>query len=165
VTTYVFCNQCGHRNPPESVFCSACGSTLDLPADHTITLAKVDPLLDAPGPDDDVLVEFDASMRGIGVLVVRSGAQAGDRFVLASSLTRLGRHPESEISLDDITVSRRHADIERLADGTYEVRDAGSLNGTYVNQQRIDRVSLVHGDELQVGKFRLVFFDTPRQDM
>jgi hypothetical protein len=163
--SYVFCNRCGHRNPPESAFCSACGGTLDLPTDHTITLAKVDPLLDAPGPDDDVIVELDLSSTGIGVLVVRAGAQAGDRFVLASPLTRLGRHPDSEISLDDITVSRRHAEIQRLGDGGYEVRDAGSLNGTYVNQQRIDAVRLEHGDEVQVGKFRLVFFDTPRQDV
>jgi hypothetical protein len=162
---YVFCNQCGHRNPPESVFCSACGSTLDLSTDHTITLAKVDPLLDAPGPDDDVQVSLDPATLGVGVLVVRSGAQAGDKFVLASALTRLGRHPDSEISLDDITVSRRHAEIERLGTGRYEVRDAGSLNGTYVNQQRIDRVPLTHGDEVQVGKFRLVFFDQPRQDV
>jgi hypothetical protein len=163
--SYVFCNRCGHRNTPESAFCSACGGTLDLPTDHTITLAKVDPLLDAPGPDDDVIVELDLSSTGIGVLVVRAGAQAGDRFVLASPLTRLGRHPDSEISLDDITVSRRHAEIQRLGDGGYEVRDAGSLNGTYVNQQRIDAVRLEHGDEVQVGKFRLVFFDTPRQDV
>ena len=161
---YVFCNRCGHRNPPESAFCSACGSTLDLPADHTVTLAKLDPLLDAPGPDDDVIVEFDTHP-GVGELVVRAGTQAGDRFVLAATVTRLGRHPDSEISLDDITVSRRHAEIHRLPDGHYEVRDAGSLNGTYVNQQRIDRVRLEHGDEVQVGKFRLLFFDRPRQDV
>lgn len=162
---YVFCNRCGHRNPPGSAFCSACGSTLDLPADHTVTLANVDPGLDAPGPDDDAVVEFDMAATGIGVLVVRSGPQAGDRFSLAARVTRLGRHPDSEISLDDITVSRRHAEVERGADGHYEVRDAGSLNGTYVNQQRIERATLAHGDELQVGKFRLVFFDQPRQDV
>jgi pSer/pThr/pTyr-binding forkhead associated (FHA) protein len=79
---------------------------------------------------------------------------------LGGVLTRLGRHPESEISLDDITVSRRHAEITRV--GTqYVVRDVGSLNGTYVNQERIDEATLRHGDELQVGKFRLVFFDGP----
>lgn len=163
--SYVFCNRCAHRNPPESAFCSACGGTLDLPTDHTIVLAKTDPLLDAPGPGDDVVVEFDHLSSGIGVLVVRQGSQAGDRFVLGSPLTRLGRHPDSEISLDDITVSRRHAEIQRVGDGGYEVRDAGSLNGTYVNQLRIDRVRLTHGDEVQVGKFRLVFFDHPRQDV
>jgi pSer/pThr/pTyr-binding forkhead associated (FHA) protein len=161
--SYVFCNRCGHRNPPDSAFCSACGSTLDLPADHTVTLAKVHPLLDAPGPDDDIVVEL-VTRPGVGELVVRSGAQAGDRFTLVTEVTRLGRHPDSEISLDDITVSRRHAEIHRLADGRYEVRDAGSLNGTYVNQTRIDRAPLDHGDEVQVGKFRLLFFDRPRQD-
>ena len=163
--TYVFCNRCGHRNPPESVFCSACGSALDVPADHTITLTNVDPLLDAPGPDDDVVITLAGAPAGVGELVVRSGPQAGDRFTLLASVTRLGRHPDSEISLDDITVSRRHAEIHRRDDGRYEVRDAGSLNGTYVNQQRIDVATLEHGDEVQVGKFRLIFFDRPRQDV
>jgi len=94
----------------------------------------------------------------VGVLIVRAGAQAGTRFPLEDEMTRLGRHPDSEISLDDITVSRRHVDIERTPDG-YVASDAGSLNGTYVNQERIDRMLLRHGDELQVGKFRLVFFE------
>jgi pSer/pThr/pTyr-binding forkhead associated (FHA) protein len=93
-----------------------------------------------------------------GVLIVRAGAQAGTRFVLDDRVTRLGRHPDSEISLDDITVSRRHAEIERTSDG-YIVSDVGSLNGTYVNQERIDSMLLRHGDELQIGKFRLVFFE------
>ena len=94
----------------------------------------------------------------IGVLIVRAGAQAGARFPLDEQVTRLGRHPDSEISLDDITVSRRHAEIERTPEG-HVVTDAGSLNGTYVNQERIDTMLLRHGDELQIGKFRLVFFE------
>jgi hypothetical protein len=155
---YVFCNKCGHRNPPESLFCSACGTALDTVGDHTITLAKVDPLLESPGPADDVQVDLDHLPSDCGVLIVRSGAQAGETFVLRSPLTRLGRHPDSEIMLDDITVSRRHADVERTAAG-YIARDVGSLNGTYVNQQRIDEAPLHQGDELQVGKFRLVFFE------
>jgi pSer/pThr/pTyr-binding forkhead associated (FHA) protein len=96
--------------------------------------------------------------RGVPVLIVRAGAQAGSRFALDADVTALGRHPASEISLDDITVSRRHAEITRSDEG-YVVTDAGSLNGTYVNQQRIDRTVLHHGDELQIGKFRLVFFE------
>ena len=155
---YVFCNKCGHRNPPESKFCSACGTILDSTGDHTITLAKVDPLLDAPGPADDVQVDLDDLPADGGVLIVRSGAQAGLTFPLDRPLTRLGRHPDSEIMLDDITVSRRHADVERTRDG-YVARDAGSLNGTYVNQERIEEAPLRQGDELQVGKFRLVFFE------
>ena len=92
------------------------------------------------------------------VLIVRSGVQAGDRFTLKGNVTKLGRHPDSEIMLDDITVSRRHATIQRTDEG-YVVSDAGSLNGTYLNQERIDRAVIRHGDELQIGKFRLVLFE------
>jgi hypothetical protein len=155
---YVFCNHCGHRNPPDSAFCSSCGSALDLKGDRTVTLSAVDPLQDAPGVEDDIVVAVGDLPRGAAVLIVRSGPQAGDRFALSAAETRLGRHPDSEIMLDDITVSRRHAAIEQTPEG-YVVSDAGSLNGTYVNQERIERAVLHHGDELQVGKFRLVLFE------
>jgi pSer/pThr/pTyr-binding forkhead associated (FHA) protein len=156
---YVFCNQCGHRNPPEARFCSSCGTVLDRLDDHTITLAKTDDLQDAPGASDDVVVDVGALPTGTASLIVRSGSQAGATFTLRNVLTRLGRSTENEISLDDITVSRRHADVQRQGVG-YVVRDAGSLNGTYLNGRRIDgEETLRHGDELQVGKFRLVFFE------
>jgi pSer/pThr/pTyr-binding forkhead associated (FHA) protein len=158
MSSYVFCNQCGHRNPPDSSFCSSCGSPLDSLDDRTITLTAIDPLQDAPGSDDDVVVPVGELPTETGVLIVRAGAQAGARFVLNDEITRLGRHPDSEISLDDITVSRRHATIERTTDG-YVLTDAGSLNGSYVNQERVERLLLRHGDELQIGKFRLVFFE------
>jgi pSer/pThr/pTyr-binding forkhead associated (FHA) protein len=155
---YTYCNQCGHRNPPESNFCSSCGSALDLMDDRTITLTALDPLQDASGPDDDLVIPVGELAKGAGVLIVRAGSQAGDRFTLDAQVTRLGRHPESEISLDDITVSRRHAEVQRTADG-YAISDSGSLNGTYVNQERVDHTILHHGDEVQIGKFRLVFFE------
>ena len=155
---YVFCNHCGHRNPPDSSFCSSCGSPLDVKGDRTVTLTAVDPLQDAPGTEDDIVVTVGDLPRGVAVLIVRSGSQAGDRFALTADETRLGRHPDSEIMLDDITVSRRHAAIANTPEG-YVVTDAGSLNGTYVNQERIERAVLHHGDELQVGKFRLVLFE------
>ena len=155
---YVFCNQCGHRNPPGSSFCSSCGSALDLQDDRTITLTAVDPLQDAPGNEDDVVVPVSELPTEGAVLIVRAGAQAGDRFALTDGVTHLGRHPDSEIMLDDITVSRRHAEVERTEEG-WIATDAGSLNGTYVNQERIDRAVLHHGDELQIGKFRLVLFE------
>ncbi len=155
---YTYCNQCGHRNPPESNFCSSCGSPLDVLDDRTITLTAVDPLQDAPGRDDDLVIPVGELAKGVGVLIVRSGAEAGERYALDTDVTRLGRHPESEILLDDITVSRRHAEVHHTADG-YMVADSGSLNGTYVNQERVERTQLRHGDELQVGKFRLVFFE------
>ena len=158
MSEYVHCNQCGHRNPPDSNFCSSCGSALDTLDDRTIRLAAIDPLQDAPGTEDDIVVPVGELPQEIGVLIVRAGSQAGARFALQETLTRLGRHPDSEISLDDITVSRRHADIERTPEG-YVVSDAGSLNGTYVNQERVDKMLLRHGDELQIGKFRMVFFE------
>jgi len=153
----VFCNQCGHRNAGDAAFCSSCGAILPQAADLTITLAKVDPLQDAPGPADDTLVSLADLPSGVPSLVVRSGSQAGAVFPLRAPLTRLGRHPDSEIMLDDITVSRRHADISLDGD-TWVVRDAGSLNGTYVNLERVDSAALKQGDELLIGKFRLVYF-------
>lgn len=156
--SYVFCNQCGHRNPPESNFCSSCGAPLDVLDDRTVTLITVDPLQDAAGHSDDINVPLGELSRGIGVLIVRSGGLAGARFALDTDTTRIGRHPDSEIVLDDITVSRRHAEIVRR-DDDYEVLDSGSLNGTYVNQERIEAAVLRHGDEVQIGKFRLVFFE------
>ena len=155
-----FCNQCGHRNPPEGNFCSSCGAPLDSLDDRTVTISAVDPLQDSSSTEDDIVVPVGDLERGVGVLIVRAGSQAGTRFPITDGLTELGRHPASAISLDDITVSRRHAEIERTPQG-YVVRDVGSLNGTYVNQERIDQAVLQHGDELQIGKFRLVFFERP----
>jgi hypothetical protein len=158
--SYVFCNRCGHRNPPVSVFCSACGTVLDTVEDRTITLAKVDPLLDAPGSLDDVQVNLNEIPRGNAILVVRDGEASGQHFVLREGVTSVGRHPDSDIVLDDITVSRRHVEI-RVEKGVHRVKDIGSLNGTYVNQRRVDDGELTQGDELQVGKFRLVFLENP----
>jgi len=132
---------------------------LDLVDDRTITLTKVDPLQDAPGPDDDIVVDLDEIAAGTAILVVRSGEEEGDYFVLSSAVTTIGRHAESTIVLDDITVSRRHSEIHKT-DGRYLVKDAGSLNGTYVNQERVDVAELRQGDELLVGQFHLIFLES-----
>lgn len=155
---YIFCNSCGHRNPPKSSFCSACGGVLDHPEQRTIVLAKTDPLQDAPGDSDNIHITITDSPAGSGLLVVRSGEQTGERFALNAPIISIGRHPDSSIFLDDVTVSRRHAEAHQVG-GAYVVRDLGSLNGTYVNQERVEERQLLHGDELQVGKFRMVFFD------
>ena len=94
--------------------------------------------------------------RGVGLLVVRRGSDDGARFPLDQRETTVGRHPDSDVFLDDITVSRKHAVF--VTEGqTTSVRDAGSLNGTYVNRARIDEAPLVSGDEVQIGKFKLVY--------
>lgn len=156
--SYVFCNACGHRNPPASAFCSACGAVLDHPQQHTIVLPKSDPLQDSPGSQDNVSIVLADIAPGTGVLVIRSGDREGERFVLRGERADIGRHPDSAICLEDVTVSRRHAEIVHES-GDYRVFDRGSLNGSYINQERVDEGALRHGDELQIGKFRMVFFD------
>jgi pSer/pThr/pTyr-binding forkhead associated (FHA) protein len=94
---------------------------------------------------------------GTGALVVKRGPNVGSRYLLEGDVTRAGRHPESDIFLDDITVSRRHAELRREADGKVVIRDVGSLNGTYVNRERIEEQVLSGGDEVQIGKFKLVY--------
>ena len=91
------------------------------------------------------------------MLVVQRGPNAGSRFVLEGDKVRVGRAPDSEILLDDITVSRRHAEFIPRQAGGHEVRDGGSLNGTYVNRERIDTAALSNGDVVQIGKFKLVY--------
>ena len=97
---------------------------------------------------------------GTALLRVDHGPNAGSRFLLDSDLTTVGRHPSSDIFLDDVTVSRKHAQFVR-ADGGFLVRDVGSLNGTYVNRERIDSAVVRTGDEVQIGKFRLVVHVSP----
>ena len=93
---------------------------------------------------------------GEAVLVVRRGMNEGVSYLLTGDVVTAGREPDSDLYLDDVTVSRRHADMRRMADG-WLLRDVGSLNGTYVNRQRIEEVALVAGDEVQIGKYRFVY--------
>ncbi|MEI2706039.1 MAG: FHA domain-containing protein [Ilumatobacteraceae bacterium] len=153
----VYCNQCGHPNPPDAGFCAACGAALELRPDQTITIGRIDPLQEAPGGQDELKVPVGDIEAGQATLIVRNGPTPGMTLKVSSGLTRLGRHPDSEIQLDDITVSRRHAEIEGR-DGGFLVRDVGSLNGTYVNAHRVDEAALHPGDEVQVGKFRMLFY-------
>ena len=98
---------------------------------------------------------------GSALLVVKRGPNAGSRFLLDQPTTSAGRHPDSDIFLDDVTVSRRHAEF-RQDENEFQVVDVGSLNGTYVNREPVDSAVLANGDEVQIGKFRLVFLTGPR---
>ncbi|HUY64847.1 MAG TPA: FHA domain-containing protein [Acidimicrobiales bacterium] len=151
----VFCNNCGHRNPTGANFCSSCGAVLSaVGSDTTVTLHPVDSQGEAG--DEELSVTLPDRPTGTGLLVVKRGPSAGSRFVLDAPVTRAGRHPESDIFLDDVTVSRRHVEFTRTASGC-TVRDVGSLNGTYVNRERIEEAVLSSGDEVQIGKFKLVY--------
>ncbi len=146
------CEECGHHNPASANFCSSCGAPV-VPPERTTDHPAVD-----LGGGVDGVPEIDRSAFGPheGLFVVLQGDKAGARYALDADLVTLGRHPKSDIFLDDITVSRRHAEVRR--DGArYWVHDVGSLNGTYVNRERTDDRELIDGDELQVGKYKLVF--------
>jgi len=110
-------------------------------------------------PADQAAVE--ALPEGSALLVVQRGPNTGARFLLDAERTTAGRRPESDIFLDDVTVSRKHAEFLRR-DRQFVVRDVGSLNGTYVHRDRIDEAVLRPGDEVQIGKYRLVFYPSPR---
>ena len=172
----MFCTQCGQQNPEDSRFCGRCGAPVaaapsasperSVETTSTISLAALDNALEADGSGahDSGEAPADAPDSGAAetlppgsaLLVVKRGPNAGSRFLLDADVTTAGRHPESDIFLDDVTVSRRHAEFVREGDG-YLVRDVGSLNGTYLNRGRIDGAALAGGDEVQIGKYRLVF--------
>ncbi|MCR6030774.1 FHA domain-containing protein [Nocardioides sp. zg-579] len=172
-----FCTACGRQNPDDARFCSQCGTKLATADDATGSVA-VQPGQPATSGDSTATIQIglgektetsdrqlnpvdaaavDALPAGHALLVVQRGPGSGSRFLLDADVVTAGRHPESEIFLDDVTVSRRHAQFDRSGD-TFTVSDVGSLNGTYVNRDRIDTVQLKDGDEVQIGKYRLVFF-------
>ncbi len=122
--------------------------------DTSVSNVPVDDLGDG-GPEDAVVGLLELP-RGVGLLVVKRGSDVGVRFALDAAITKAGRHPESDIFLDDITVSRRHAEFV-TSDQVTTVRDVGSLNGTYVNRERIEEARLSSGDEVQIGKFKLLY--------
>jgi len=96
------------------------------------------------------------------LLIVRRGPGAGSRFLLDQDVTVAGRHPNADIFLDDVTVSRKHVEFVRTGNG-FEIRDLGSMNGTYVDGDRVDGAPLYHGAEVLVGKFRMTFYASPSE--
>jgi pSer/pThr/pTyr-binding forkhead associated (FHA) protein len=151
----MYCTNCGHKNPEGSNFCSSCGSPLSEGTGHDTTVTFMPGELEAD-LDEEIHISPEELEGGRGVLIVKRGPNAGSKFFLESEVTGIGRHPDCAIFLDDITVSRQHAEIRRTEDG-FELHDVGSLNGTYVNKERVETAELRTGDEVQVGKFKLVF--------
>ncbi|HZR52233.1 MAG TPA: FHA domain-containing protein [Streptosporangiaceae bacterium] len=176
------CARCGRPNPEDARYCSHCGTPLlaglvgpdsrqpgagpprvaNVPrpgeTTSTISLNRDDADYgDDLYPDSDSLASLPA---GTALLLVKRGPNAGASFRLDNDLTTAGRHPDSDIFLDDVTVSRRHVEFYR-ENGRFTVRDVGSLNGTYVNGSRIEEAELTGGDEVQIGKFRLQFLTSP----
>jgi FHA domain/zinc-ribbon domain len=150
--SHIYCPECGFQNPETANYCSRCGALLAVETGQETTMS-----FDV----DDTSEEGESLLTSLGItgpaLVVRSGGgMAGQTFQPADGRTLVGRSPECDIFLDDVTVSRRHAEIVRDGDD-FTIRDLGSLNGTYVNRKRIESVVLQNDDEVQVGKYRLTF--------
>jgi pSer/pThr/pTyr-binding forkhead associated (FHA) protein len=153
----VECERCGHRNADDANFCSSCGAPIEREAQDRPTIQLS---LESPsGVSDEVSIDLD-DLPPSGMLVVRAGPNAGSTFAIDKDVITAGRHPDSDIFLDDITVSRRHAEVRREGTGLL-VRDVGSLNGTYLNRERIEQGELSDGDTVQVGKFKLAFIAGP----
>ncbi|MBI3648821.1 MAG: FHA domain-containing protein [Actinobacteria bacterium] len=148
----MYCTRCGHPNHDDARFCAQCGGPLEADATLSLTPAEV---------EDEGAEEFpfphDQLEPGQGLLLVKRGPNAGSTFLLEHDLTSCGRSPQSDVFLDDVTVSRAHAEFRRQS-GAFFVKDVGSLNGTYVNGESVEETKLASGDEVQIGRFKLVFF-------
>jgi hypothetical protein len=154
--TKVYCRECGYQNTEEGKYCSKCGALLPEEDIGSQTTIRFSPDVEEKVEDAAIIPE----LAGEGVsLVVRSGGDmAGESFKPVGEKTTIGRHPSSDIFLDDITVSRNHAHLIRKEDGYY-IQDQGSLNGTYVNHVRVETQKLSDGDQVQIGKYKLTFIE------
>ncbi len=153
--TYVHCPECGFQNPESANYCSKCGALLmrDEPGAHTTMTFTPEET-----GEDDGLSLAELRIEGPALVVRSGGGRAGETFALEHERIAVGRAPECEVFLDDVTVSRKHAVISRGPDG-YTIDDEGSLNGTYVNRRRVETAKLEDGDEVQIGKYKLTFLE------
>ncbi len=150
--SHVYCPECGFQNPESANYCARCGALLtkEDPREQTVTFT--------PGDGDDTggLAIDDLALTGTALVVRSGGGRAGETFHPTGERTVIGRSPDCDIFLDDVTVSRRHAElVER--EGTFFIEDGGSLNGTFLNRRRIESGKLEDGDEVQIGKYRMTF--------
>jgi hypothetical protein len=147
--SHVYCPECGFQNPEAANYCARCGAYLrrDDQGETTLSLG--------PGDVEDGVHAVEA--RGPALVVRSGGGRAGETFETAGLRTLIGRSPDCHVFLDDVTVSRRHAEIVREDESTYVIRDLGSLNGTFVNRHRIESSVLSADDEVQIGKYRMTF--------
>ncbi len=146
--SHIYCPECGFRSPEAATYCSRCGALLVRENVGETTLSL--------GPDDLDTVPTRDSIDGPALVVRSGGGRAGESFEAIGDRALIGRSPDCDVFLDDVTVSRRHAELVRDA-SMYTIRDLGSLNGTFVNRRRIESAVLEDDDEVQVGKYRMTF--------
>jgi hypothetical protein len=149
--SHLYCPECGFQNPEAARFCSKCGASLVTPDEgETTETFSAEEAAELSDTLDDL------GLHGVALVVRSGGGRAGETFTPQGDNTTIGRSPECGIFLDDVTVSRKHAVIRQ--DGErWRIEDQGSLNGTFVNRERVDSTVLADGDELQIGKYRMTF--------
>ena len=151
--SHIYCPECGFQNMESAHYCSRCGALLvtEGEPDETTMALSADEVHDERA---DLLEEL--GIDGPALVVRSGGGRTGETFALERPQTTIGRSPDCDIFLDDVTVSRRHAIVARGA-GSFTLEDLGSLNGTFLNRHRIEKAELENGDEVQIGKYRLIF--------
>ena len=147
--SHVYCPECGFQNPEASNYCARCGAYLRRDEHGETTLSLTPEVVSGENVPA-------GEPRGPALVVRAGGGRAGESFETEGPRTLIGRSPECDVFLDDVTVSRRHAEIVREG-GAYVIRDLGSLNGTFVNRHRIESATLADDDEVQIGKYRMTF--------
>jgi hypothetical protein len=151
--SHVYCPECGFQNPEAANYCAKCGALLvrdESGSDTTMSYTPED------GEDEGATILDDIKTEGPALVVRSGGGRAGEHFLLEKESTTVGRSPDCDVFLDDVTVSRRHAQVLRR-DGQFVIEDKGSLNGTFLNRRRIESGQLEDGDEVQIGKYKLTF--------
>jgi FHA domain/zinc-ribbon domain len=153
--SHVYCPECGFQNPETANYCSKCGTLLVKDEPGSETTVSYTP--EEAGEATAVTLE-ELGAEGPALVVRSGGGRAGEHFVPQGERTTIGRSPDCDIFLDDVTVSRRHAVLVRRDDGFF-IEDQGSLNGTFLNRRRIESGRLENGDELQIGKYKLSYLE------
>ncbi len=151
--SHVYCPECGFQNPEAANYCTKCGALLvrdESGADTTMSFTPED------GDEESAEILDEIKTEGPALVVRSGGGRAGEHFLLEQESTTVGRSPDCDIFLDDVTVSRRHALVKRSND-QFLIEDQGSLNGTFLNRKRIESGGLEDGDEVQIGKYKLTF--------
>ena len=151
--SHVYCPECGFQNPEAANYCTKCGALLvrdESGADTTMSFTPED------GDEESADILDEIKTEGPALVVRSGGGRAGEHFLLEQESTTVGRSPDCDIFLDDVTVSRRHALVKRSND-QFLIEDQGSLNGTFLNRRRIESGGLEDGDEVQIGKYKLTF--------
>ena len=151
--SHVYCPECGFQNQEAANYCTKCGALLvrdESGADTTMSFTPED------GDEESADILDEIKTEGPALVVRSGGGRAGEHFLLEQESTTVGRSPDCDIFLDDVTVSRRHALVKRSND-QFLIEDQGSLNGTFLNRRRIESGGLEDGDEVQIGKYKLTF--------